>query len=70
VFDWVNWLVASARTVTANVWVPAFPPNDVTIGINIARATIVSIAPPKSQIIEEPNVAVARLAIHQRTRAL
>jgi hypothetical protein len=26
VFDWVSWLVASARTVTASVCVPALPP--------------------------------------------
>ena len=43
VFDWVSWLVASARTVTASVWVPALPPTPATIGISAASATICAI---------------------------
>jgi hypothetical protein len=46
VFDWVSWLVASARTVTASVCVPALPPIEATIGISAASATIVSMAAP------------------------
>jgi hypothetical protein len=33
VFEWVSWFIASARTVTAMVWVPALPPTPATIGI-------------------------------------
>ena len=37
--------VASARTATVMVWVPALPPMLATIGISTASATIFSIAP-------------------------
>ena len=43
----VSWLVASARTVTAMVWVPALPPIEATIGESAASAISFSIAPPK-----------------------
>ena len=36
VLELVSWLVASARTTTANVWVPALPPIPDTIGISTA----------------------------------
>ena len=36
----VNSLVAIALTATVNVWVPALPPIDATIGIKIAKDTI------------------------------
>ena len=47
----VSWLVASARTVTASVWVPALPPTPATIGISIASATIWAIAASKKPMI-------------------
>ncbi len=69
-FDWVNWLVASARTVTASVCVPALPPTPATIGISTASNAIRSIAPSKMLITVDATNAVPRLAISQRTRAL
>ena len=38
VFELVSWLVASARTTTASVWVPALPPMPETIGISTASS--------------------------------
>ena len=70
VFDWVSWFVASARTVTASVWVPALPPIEATIGIKIASATMVSIAAPNWAMMKLATIAVPRLAMSQRTRAL
>ena len=69
-FDWVSWLVASARQVTASVWVPALPPTPATIGIRIASATIWAIAASKKLMMVEATRAVPRLAISHRTRAL
>ena len=66
----VSWFIASARTDTAIVWVPALPPIEATIGISTASATICSIAPPNRPMIVEATSAVARLATSQRTRAL
>ena len=40
-----NSRVASARTATVMVWVPALPPMLATIGISTASATIFSIDP-------------------------
>jgi hypothetical protein len=70
VFDWVSWLVAIARTVTASVWVPALPPTPATIGISVASATMRSIVPSNAAMIDEATSAVNRFAISQRTRAL
>ena len=66
----VSWLVASARTATAIVWVPALPPIEATIGESAASATSFSIAPPKLEMIVAPSSAVTRLAISQRTRLI
>ena len=46
VLERVSWFIASARTDTAMVWVPALPPIEATIGISTASATISSIAAP------------------------
>ena len=70
VFERVSSFIASARTETAIVWVPALPPIEATIGISTASATICSIAAPKIEITKLATSAVARLAISQRTRAL
>ncbi len=43
-FDWVSWLVASARTVTASVCVPALPPMPATIGISTASTAYLPIS--------------------------
>ena len=48
VLDRVSWFIASARTDTAMVWVPALPPIEATIGISTASATICSIAAPNT----------------------
>ena len=40
--------VASARTATVMVWVPALPPIEATTGISTASATMCSIAPSNS----------------------
>ena len=68
VLDWVSWLVASARTVTASVWVPALPPTPATIGISAASATIFAIVPSNRPMMVAATSAVPRLAISQRTR--
>ena len=46
VLERVSWFMASARTETAMVCVPALPPIEATIGISTASATICSIAAP------------------------
>jgi hypothetical protein len=63
-------LVANARTVTASVCVPALPPMEATIGMRIAKATMVSIAAPNCAMMKLATIAVPKLAISQRTRAL
>ena len=68
VFDRVSWLVAIARTATAIVWVPAFPPMLATIGIRMASATNSLIAAPNKAMIDDATTAVPRFAISQRTR--
>jgi hypothetical protein len=65
----VSWFVASARTVTASVCVPALPPIPATIGISTARVTSWAITLSKRQITNEATEAVTRFAISQRTRA-
>ena len=60
--------VASARTVTVMVWVPALPPIEATIGINTAKATICSIVASNRAIIMDANMAVAKLITNQMTR--
>ena len=67
--DPVSWLVASARTVTASVWVPALPPTPATIGINAARIASRSIDPSNVRMTLVASSAVNKLAISQRTRA-
>ena len=68
VLDWVSWLVASARTATAMVCVPAWPPIEAAMGMRMASATICSIAPSNSAITVEASMAVNRFATSQRTR--
>ena len=54
----VNSPIASARTATVTVCVPALPPIDATIGISTASATIFSIA---SAAISSVSAAIARM---------
>ncbi len=61
-------LVASARTVTVMVCVPALPPIDATIGISTASATICSIVASNSLMTNEARTAVPRLTTSQGTR--
>ena len=68
-FDRVSWFIASARTVTAMVCVPALPPILATTGMRIASATSFSIAAPKAAITRLATSAVPRFATSQRTRA-
>ena len=68
--DPVSWLVAMARTVTAKVCVPAFPPTPATIGISTARIASRSIECSKKRMTVEATSAVIKLAASQRTRAL
>ena len=49
--------VASARTVTVMVWVPALPPMLATIGISTASATILAIEPSKLLITQADSSA-------------
>ena len=58
--------VASARTVTAIVWVAALPPIEATIGMSTASATICSIEASKSWMTPEARIAVPRLIASQR----
>src|SRR5262245_37467252 len=60
--------VASARTVTVMVWVPALPPMLATIGISTASATILAIEPSKLLITQDESSAVSRLANSQGNR--
>ncbi len=53
--------VASARTATVIVWVPALPPIEATIGIRTASATIFSIEPSKRRITLEAMSAVTHV---------
>ena len=55
VFDSVSWLVASARTATAMVWVPALPPTLATIGVSTASTTSFSIVGSNAAITEEAD---------------
>ena len=57
--------VASARTVTVMVCVPALPPIEATIGISTASATICSIVASNRLITEEARMAVPRLTSSQ-----
>ena len=61
---------SAARTVTASVCVPAFPPIPATIGMSTASATIVAITSSNCAITVEATEAVKRFASSQRTRAL
>ena len=62
--------MASARTATVMVWVPALPPMLATIGISTASATIFSIEPSNCRITQEASSAVTRLASSQGKRPL
>ena len=66
----VSWLVAIARTVTASVWVPAFPPTPATIGISAASTAMRAMESSKKRMTVAATNAVTRLAASQRTRAL
>ena len=58
-----NSFVAIALMVTANVYMPAFPPIDATIGIRNAKATICSIDAPNLLITHVANKAVNKLIL-------
>ena len=62
--------VASARTVTVMVWVPALPPMLATIGISTASATIFAIEPSKWLMTQAETSAVSRLASSHGKRLL
>ena len=62
--------VASARTATVMVWVPALPPMLATIGISTASATILASASSKLLITQEASSAVSRFANSQGKRPL
>ena len=57
----VRSLVASARTATVIVWVPALPPIEATMGMRTARATISRIVPSKMPMTMDAITAVPRL---------
>ena len=65
-----NSRVASARTATVMVCVPALPPMLATIGISTASATIFSIEPSNWLITQDASSAVSRLANSQGNRPL
>ena len=60
--------VASARTATVMVCVPALPPMLATIGISTASATILAIEPSNWRITQDASSAVPRLASSQGKR--
>ena len=60
--------IAKARTATARVCVPAFPPMDATMGISTASATTSWIVPWNREITIEARTAVARLTVSQINR--
>ena len=64
----VTSLVASARTVTVSVWVPALPPIEATIGMSTASATICSMVASNCQMTVEATIAVPRLTRSQAKR--
>ena len=67
VFDLVSWLVASARTTTASVCVPALPPIPETIGISTASsAKRGDRRPGTARRSTPPCIAVPRLTTSQR----
>ena len=53
--------VASARTATVMVWVPALPPMLATIGISTASATILAIDPSNWLITQADSSAVTQV---------
>ena len=62
--------MASARTATVMVCVPALPPIDATIGISTASATICSMVASNRLITSEARIAVPRLTNSQVKRCL
>ena len=60
--------IASARTVTVMVWLPALPPIEATIGISTASATICSMVASNRPITEAASSAVNRLKRSQVKR--
>ena len=60
-FEAISSLVAIKRTVTVKVCVPAFPPMDATIGINMANATTFSILALKRLMTVDASIAVNKL---------
>ena len=69
VFDSVSWLVASARTATASVCVPALPPMPATIGISTASTAYLPISPWNRLTTLAAIIAVPRLMTSQNSRA-
>ena len=65
----VRSFMASARTATVRVWVPALPPMEATIGMSTASATIRSMVASNRPITMEATIAVMRLTTSQGKRA-
>ena len=61
--------VASARTATVMVWVPALPPMEATIGISTASATMCSMVASNCLMTAEARMAVTRLINSHQKRA-
>ena len=64
----VSWLVASARTTTASVCVPALPPSAETIGISAARIAYLRISPWNRPTTDAEQIVAPRLMTSQTTR--
>ena len=69
-FEVVSSFTASALTATVNVCVPALPPIEATIGINIASATTFSIDASKKPITIDATTAVNKLTKSHENRDL
>ena len=67
-FDLLRSRIASARTTTVTVWVPALPPIEATIGMRTASATTCAMVASKIAITPEARIAVPRLMSSQRKR--
>ena len=60
--------MASARTATVMVCVPALPPIEATMGMRMASATICSSVASNREITQEASTAVRRLMKSQAKR--
>src|SRR5581483_10026723 len=68
VFATVRSPSAMARTITVNVWIPAFPPMPATIGMKTARAANAWIDGSKSPTTVAARTAVGRFTSSQKSR--